>query len=390
MGLQVGEDNMTTFISAARLFDGMGGVLDEGCVVVRDGVIAAVEQGLPSSLPSGAEVIRFDRGCLLPGFVDAHNHLGLDDDEPTNDETQMAEPTEAILSRARRTARADLECGVTTLREQGEREYLDLLFRAAISSGEWVGPRLLTAGPWITPSHGHGSWPLSADIADGVEEVRRSVRRHIKAGVDGVKLMVSGGMSDSGRLGASYYTSSEIRTGVEEAHNLGRWVSIHCYGGPAVRIAVEAGVDTIEHCARITDSRDLELIAERGVHLVYTTGVLRKYASIQESYQLALQRALAAGVKMGLGQDTVHGQFSHDAEVLVEYGASPTQALIAMTSGSADACGLLESVGSLRVGKTADVVVVEGDPTKDVSCLKNILFVMKGGEAVVQSRPATV
>jgi imidazolonepropionase-like amidohydrolase len=381
---------MPDFLVAPYLFDGLGELVAEGCVVVEDGLIVGAGRIDRDTIPSGSNVIRFDNGCLLPGFVDAHNHLGLDDDEEGNDEAQMADPEETILQRASKTAPADVRSGVTTLREQGERDYLDMQFRKAIESGDYLGPRLLTAGPWITATHGHGAWPLGADIADGPDEVRRAVRRHLKAGVDVVKIMISGGIADSGQLGASYYTAAEVRVAVEEAHNLGVRVSAHCYGGPGARMAVEAGVDTLEHAARLTDPRDLDVIAKQGTYLVYTAGVIHDDARIQDSAALALQRALAAGVKIGLGADTAHGRFGYEAECAVEYGASSVQALAAMTSGSAGACGLLDTVGSLQVGKVADVVVVGGNPVDTISSVRDVQFVMKRGVVLLDRRPAMV
>lgn len=379
---------VTKFICAPVVFDGAGGVTKNGCVVVDGDRIVAIEQKLPSALPAGADVVKFETGFLMPGFVDAHNHLGLG--TGGSDEKQMADDPEVIIARAKQNAQLDLECGITTSRDLGERDYLDLRFKSEIESGNWKGPRLITSGPWITPSHGHGSWELGADIADGALEVTKSVRRHIKAGCDAVKLMVSGGLADRGKsggsLGTSYYTYEEIHAGVAEAHNCGLRVAMHCYGGPGVRIAVEAGVDTIEHAARLNSPAELDAIAERGVSIVYTAGTLHKYPQVRETSPAAQKAALAAGASIGFGADTVHGQFAYEAEVAVEYGMTPLQALTAMTSGSARACGWLDRVGTLEAGKFADIVVVDGDPLTDITALGKVISVFKGGQVAVNDR----
>ena len=375
---------MTKFICGHSMFDGLGNVLESGCIAVENGRILSVDQRRPDSLPTDADVLTFEAGFVMPGFVDAHNHLGLG--PGGSDEAQMADAEDRILERARTNAESDLACGVTTMRELGERDYLDLTFKKRIEEGTWVGPRLITSGPWITPTHGHGAWPLGADIADGPIEVMKAVRRHVKAGVDAVKLMISGGLADKGELGASYYTFDEIRAGVSEAHNLGLRVASHCYGGPGVRMAIEAGVDTLEHAARLTSAADLDLIAERGMSVVYTAGVLHKYPQVRETSPGALMAALAAGASIGFGADTAHGHFAYEAEVAVEYGASPMQALVAMTSGSARAAGVLDRAGTLEPGKFADVVVVEGDPVDDITSLARVQAVFKGGELAIDNR----
>jgi imidazolonepropionase-like amidohydrolase len=379
---------VTKFICAPVLFDGTGNVTSNACLVIDGERIVSVEQRLPSSLPAGAEVLSFETGFLMPGFIDAHNHLGLR--SPGSDEAQMADDLSVITERAKENARIDLECGITTMRELGERDYLDLTFKKEIESGNWAGPRLITSGPWITPTHGHGSWEFGADIADGPLEVTKAVRRHVKAGCDAVKLMVSGGLADRGKsggsLGTSYYTFDEIRAGVSEAHNLGLRVAIHCYGGPGVMMSVEAGVDTIEHAARITSPAELDTIAERGVSLVYTAGTLYKYPQVRETSPAAQKAALAAGASIGFGADTVHGKFAYEAEVAVGYGMTSKQALVAMTSGSARACGWLDRVGTLESGKLADITVVDGNPLDEILALGKILAVFKGGALVVNNR----
>jgi imidazolonepropionase-like amidohydrolase len=371
------------FVWATWVFDGLGGVTENGYVVIEDGAIVGVGQGSPESIPSDGKLRRFDSGFLMPGFIDAHNHLGLGEG-PGDDEQQMADPEDIILERARRHAEMDLRCGVTTMRELGERDYLDIRFREAIDRGDWVGPKLITSGPWITPSHGHGSYSRGgAEIADGVEGVRVAVRRHIKAGVAVVKLMVSGGIADSGQLGASYYTYPEIKTGVDEAHNLGLQVAVHCYGGPGIGLAVDAGVDTIEHAARTIDAHDLDRIAKAGIYIVYTAGTIYGDERVKTTAPLALQGALKAGVRIGFGGDCLHGNFAFEAECAVEYGASTVEALVAMTSGSAGAAGVLDRAGTLEAGKAADLVVVDGNPLENIARLRTVRCVMKDGRSVL-------
>jgi imidazolonepropionase-like amidohydrolase len=347
---------------------------------VDDGRIVNVEPTTPDPLPSNGRLIHFENGFVMPGFVDAHNHLELG---KGNDEFMMAQSMSEIIARSRASAKADLMCGVTTMRTLGERDYVDVQLGKEIQAGAIPGPRLITGGPWITATHGHGSYALGADIADGPHEVRVAVRRHIKAGTAWVKLMVSGGIADSGDLSASYYSADEIRAGVEEAHNHHVGVAVHCYGGPGALMSVEAGVDTIEHATRITDPKLFELMADKGVSVVYTTGIVYGDPRLKDTTPASIQAALASGVNVALGADCNHGRFGFEAECAVEYGASPHQALMAMTFGAARACGIADQVGSLEPGKRADVVVVDGSPVDDIRRLGNLLFIMKDGAIVL-------
>lgn len=370
------------FITGAWLFDGRSQGRRGGCLVVDGGRIVSVDDSAPDPLPSGSRHVHFENGFVMPGFVDAHNHLELG---KGNDELMMAQSMEEITNRSVANAKADLMCGVTTMRILGEREYLDVKLRKEIDGGAIPGPHLVTGGPWITPTHGHGSYALGADIADGPHEVRVAVRRHIKAGTAWVKLMVSGGIADSGDLSASYYSAEEIRAGVEEAHNHGIGVAVHCYGGPGTLMSIEAGVDTIEHATRITDPRLFDLMAENDVSVVFTTGIVYGDPRLKESTPASIQAALASGVNVAIGADCNHGRFGFEAECAVEYGASPHQALVAMTHGSARACQVANQVGTLEPGKRADVLVVDGNPIDDIRRLSKVLFVMKGGAAILET-----
>jgi imidazolonepropionase-like amidohydrolase len=370
------------FITGAWLFDGRSQARHGGCLVVDDGRIVSVDDSVPDPLPSGSRHAHFENGFVMPGFVDAHNHLELG---KGNDELMMAQSLQEIINRSRVNAKADLLCGVTTMRTLGEREYVDVKLGKEIEGGLMPGPRLITGGPWITPSHGHGSYALGADIADGPHEVRVAVRRHIKAGTAWVKLMVSGGIADSGNLSASYYSAEEIRAGVEEAHNHGVGVAVHCYGGPGALMSIEAGVDTIEHGTRITDPRLFDLMAENNVSIVFTTGIVYGDPRLKESTPAAVQAALASGANVAIGADCNHGRFGFEAECAVEYGATAHQALVAMTHGAARACRVADEVGTLEPGKRADVLVVDGNPIDDIRRLRDVLLVMKAGAIVLEA-----
>jgi imidazolonepropionase-like amidohydrolase len=372
------------FVSGRWLFDGAGGVRDGGCVVVDGDRIVAVEDHLPSDVPPDAVVINVENGFLMPGFVDAHNHLGLGRGK---DEWLMAQSIDEITARARKNAEDAIKCGVTTMRELGERDYLDFRFRKEIADGLYKGPRLLTAGPWITATHGHGAWKLGADIADGPWEVIKAVRAHIHARVDWVKLMVSGGIADSGDLSASFYSREELAAGVNEAHNYGVPVSVHLYGGLGARMCAEVGVDTIEHASRITDPSVLELFAKKGISVVYTDGTVHGDARIRDTIPISVKNALAAGVNVALGADTLHGRFPFEAECAIEHGASAMQALIMMTSAAAKACAFDQEVGTLQPGKRADMVIANGNPLENMKALYDLALVMKDGVTVAGSHP---
>jgi imidazolonepropionase-like amidohydrolase len=279
--------------------------------------------------------------------------------------------------------------GVTTIRDMGGPDGIDLALRDAVASGLIVGPRMRVSCRCVCMTGGHG-WRAGRE-ADGPEEVRRAAREQLKAGADQFKIMASGGVMTPGvDPGAAQYTEEEMSAGIEEAHKAGRMAATHAQGKQAILNAVRAGIDTIEHGFYV-DEEVAALMVEKNVYFVPTLAAVhnivangvkggvpayavKKAEKIHALHRDNLIKAKAAGVVIGMGTDAgtpfnAHGKNLQELELLVKAGFSPTEALIAATKTAAEVIGMKDDLGMLEAGRLADLVVCIGDPTKDVSLL---------------------
>ncbi|MBI4184133.1 MAG: amidohydrolase family protein [Proteobacteria bacterium] len=377
----------------ALLFDGAGEGAREGWGVVVEGErIAGVGPARSLAAPAGAERIELPGHTLIPGLIDLHNYLSVDPDQAN----PLAQIYGADMARrawvAARNLRKDLRSGVTTLRVMGEGQGFDFAVRDAVAAGLVAGPNLVPTGHPITPTHGHQA---PREGYDGVEGVRRGVRQNLKAGAEWIKLVLTGGVNAVG-LGPRdcAYSRDEIAVAVEEAARMRRKVAAAAHGGPAVALAMEAGVAMIEHGA-LFGREEVEAMVRHGGALVLTPsrffhpgGIERSAAgapAILASLERARERmrafvpeALRAGLKIVLGTDNMHGYLPDDVRYLAELGASPATALRAATGLAAEALGR-EDIGRIAAGCRADLVAVKGNPLADVSALREVGLVMKGG-----------
>jgi len=381
---------MNGLILTRQLIDGTGrGPVADAALLVKAGRIAAV--GPTVELASAQEPILFDLRHLtvLPGLIDSHDHLTFDLGDI---EVQCRQPDAWLIIVALRNARRLLRAGITTLRDLGEKNNLGALVRRAIEAGEAVGPRLVLAGQPITKTGGH-FWFMGRE-ADGADEVRKAVREQIKAGADLIKIMVTGGISTrGGGPSAAGLSDAEIHMAVGEAHAAGLKIAAHAYGGSAATCAIEAGVDSIEHGAYLTD-RDLERMAAQGTYLVPTTGVIQAIAEApsgslpdwmvvrgQEAvsrHMRVLKTARALGVPVAAGTDDRHGQLVDELHTMRAAGYTSLEAIGAATRAGAELAGA-HTVGTLEPGKWADLIGVSGDPLADLAALEQVAFVAKGG-----------
>jgi imidazolonepropionase-like amidohydrolase len=311
-----------------------------------------------------------------------------------------------------------LATGYTTVRDAAG---LDAGFKVAMDEGLIVGPRLQLALSIISPIGGIGdrispsghaccvppSPNVPPSVANGVQEVRNVVRTMVRAGADVIKCATTGGASSREGHGPKdvAFNRDEIEVLVEEAHTLGRRVMCHALGGPGLRLAIEAGVDSIEHgCYLNEDPELIDMMAAQGTFFVPTLTVYafhreRSAPHIQERGRLlhshhieSVQRALQAGVKIVAGTDAgghEHGINAQELQYLVEAGLTPMQALQAGTGWAADCLGMAADIGTLAPGKLADLVVVDGDPLRDITQLQDlqrIALVFKGGKRCVDRR----
>ena len=397
-------------IRAGHLLDvKTGRMLADQAIVVEAGKIVSV--GAASSIPAqGATVIDLSQKTVLPGLIDAHTHLTGDPRNSGYQSLGVSVPREALTGA--KNARVTLLAGFTTVRNVGAGGYTDVALRDAINAGDVPGPRMLVSGPALGITGGHCDNNLlpfeyhatDDGVADGIAAVQQKVRQNIKYGADLIKVCATGGvMSRGDDPQASQYTLEEMKAIVADAHRLGRKVAAHAHGAQGILWASEAGVDSIEHGSYIDDAA-IAVMKKNGTYLVPTLmagqwlmdnaaqmqkpeWVIAKTKSVMSVARQNVQHAFASGVKVAFGTDAAvypHGLNAREFALMVKLGMSPVAAIQAATVNAADLLGWSESVGSIEPGKWADIIAVDGDPTKDVTTLEHVHFVMKGGEVVKQ------
>ena len=378
---------MTLTIRCGSLIDGNG---DTPRAKIALAIAGEQILSVGSATPGAAVDHDWSELTVLPGLIDSHDHLLLD---PGDEVAQFNEGDESTLARGRSNAKHLLRAGITTLRDCGGWHHLDLAMRREIEDGTTLGPRTLASGVPLTIPGGHLSiWGGGVETFDAM---RRAVRRQAAAGVDFIKIFVTGGLyaDDRERLKPAF-SPDALRVIIDEAHALGRQVIAHCHGGPGTLAAVEAGVDLIEHgiyCHR----EDFDAMAERGVPLVVTFNVFDKLAEDQtlaadlrlkfrnaiDAYRGTLMVAREAGVIVGIGSDTVHADLVSEMRALRAAGFSGMEALQAATANGANCCGLSD-VGTIEPGRRADLIAVRGDPSRNPAVLSDVLHVIRGGRLI--------
>jgi imidazolonepropionase-like amidohydrolase len=375
-------------VKCGMLLDGTGRAPRHGAVVrVEDGRIAAVDGEQPAG---GESVVDWSAHAVLPGLIDAHDHLTLD---LGDEEAQSRLPeTWTVLQGAGNAARI-LAAGITTMRDCGARLGLDVQLKRAIEAGVIRGPRVLVAGVPLTVTGGQ-CWFLGGE-ADSPGEIRRLIRQQVKAGADWIKVFVTGGVATRGsNMLRAQFSAEDLRVIVEETHEVDRRVVAHCHGGPGTRSAIEAGVDTLEHGVYLTRA-ELEGLAQRRIPLVITYGVYergmqspavppffrQRCGEVMERYLQTIALARELGVRIAVGTDTVHCDLVAELRALRKAGYSAAEAVRAATGWGAEALQL-PSIGTIEAGRSADLIAVEGDPSEDVEAIGRVRGVMRGGDLV--------
>jgi imidazolonepropionase-like amidohydrolase len=345
---------------------------------------------------------------LLPGLIDCHVHIFAD--AGPEGRINAEEPPGLALLRAAYHARCTLEAGITTIRDLGGQAHMEFALRQAIAGGYCSGPRLVLAGKLLSmTSAGAEAFRGMYREADGADEVRKAAREQLKAGAEVIKVMATGAVMTPGEEpGASQYTLEEMRAAAEEAHKVGRRMAAHAHGAAGILTAVRAGADTIEHGSLLCDSPEaILLMAERGIFLVPTlaTSAMKYHGSdipafmfekerrLGDAPQRSVQAALAAGIPIAMGTDAGvpfvrHGENAIELALMVEAGLTAMQSIVAATSNAASALGLQDEIGTIEVGKRADLLVVDGDPLADIALLtkkERIRMVMQSGRVVVDN-----
>lgn len=417
VGQAPGQPPASIVLKAARVFTSTSErPLVPGMVVVEGDHIKQVGQNL--AVPPGAQVIDLGDATLLPGFIDAHVHLSMEgSDDWYRDFYQNALrfPAEQALYAAK-YARVTLEAGFTTVRDVGSHDYVALGLRNAINAGIAAGPRMQIANYGIGSTGGHADEaPYPPDrikpagtlqgVCNGPAQCREAVRFQIKFGADVIKCMPSGGvLSLSDPVDVPELTREEMDAIVSEAHAWHRKVAAHCHGDEAAKIAIAAGVDSIEHGSFLKDDT-LRLMKEKGVYLVPTLfagfwvgekadhfppAIAVKARAAAAQMQSMFQRAMKIGVKVAFGTDSAvepHGLDAREFALMVKNGMTPAQALISATASGADLLGLADKIGTLEPGKLADLVAVPGDPLQDIRQTEKVSFVMQSGKVFKNQIP---
>ena len=409
----------TVVLKAAQIIDGTGAPpIKDGAIMIVDDKISVVGPLAAMSFPAGTPVIDLGDATLMPGFIDAHTHIVgrvLGDPDGQYAAVRDYQSFGAILAVG--NAERTLMAGFTTIRNVGASNFDDIALRKAINEGWVSGPRMMAAAHSIGITGGHcddnayrpglSDGDYKTGIADGPEQVRAAVRYQVKYGADVIKTCATGGvLSEGDAVGATQYTYEELKAMVDEAHKLERKVAAHAHGTEGIKIAVRAGVSSIEH-GSFLDVEGARMMAERGTFMVPTlmageqveklakNGVIKGFRAEKALAAAAAMRnglkiAVANRVLIALGTDAgviPHGTNAREFILMVEWGGMrPMDAIIAGTLNGAKLLGWDKTIGSLAPGKLADIVAVSGDPLKDIHRLESVVFVMKNGAIYKQAK----
>ena len=391
-------------IRAGHVIDTVAGrVRGAQVIIVRAGLIADVGPDVP--VPAGARILDLSAYTVLPGLMDAHTHLTIDQ----RNQDPLAELEHTAAERALGSipnARAVLLAGFTTVRDLGSyRALVDVALRDAINRGDVIGPRMYVAGAYVTIAGGAGAvtgfspdltlpWDLRYGAANSPSEVRERVRMLAGQRVDVIKMFATGAvLTHNSNPAGREATPEELAAGADEARNFGLRLAVHAHGAEGIKAAIRAGAASIEH-GTLMDDEGRALMRQHGTYLVptleirdcvgqnYPAEFVNKAQQIMTAQLANFRKAVEAGVKIGFGTDIGVCRFGTNAReftLMVENGMTPMQAIQAATTADADLLGVSSKLGSITRGKLADIIAVRGDPLQDVRLLEDVRFVMKEG-----------
>jgi imidazolonepropionase-like amidohydrolase len=412
---QTSSTASVSYIRAGHLFDPASGrYIDNATLVVANQRIQSVETG-GFNPPAGAQVLDLSAEYVLPGLIDCHTHLGARADRYEEIDRFKDSPFDSAIAGVV-NARKTLEAGFTTVRDVGSLPFLAVDLRKNIDSGFIPGPRIVASGPGISITGGHGDlnnyapevtktlFPSKNDfkIADGPEEVRRTVREQVKYGVDVIKILASGGVLSKGdQPGAPQYSLEELKVAADTAHQAGRKIAAHAHGAQSIKWAIEAGIDSIEHASLVDDEGiamakahgtyfvmdiyDDDYILQEGPKIGLPQENLIKERAVGQTQRDNFRKAHAAGVKMAFGTDAgvyPHGDNARQFHYMVMYGMTPAEAIKAATTSAADLLGRSSDLGSLTPGHFADLIALTADPLARIELLEHPDVVVKGGALI--------
>ncbi len=410
-----GAAGPVTIIHAGRLLAEPGRQpLGPSTITVSSGRITAITPGHQPP-PPGARLVDLSRAFVLPGLIDSHVHLNSDAGGEAGLVERMTDSPGRAALRAQWNGMKTLRAGFTTVRNLGDGTGATLALRDAIEAGWVMGPRIIDAGRSISVTSGHMDATLSLaeglhgaidqdNLCNGADQCREAVRRQVRRDVDVIKIATTGGVNS--RIGAGLgqqMFADEARAVVETAHLHGKKVAVHAHGADGIRVALEAGADSIEHGTMIDDATLALWRRSRAFYVptlstvngyrerlaanpnAYPPDVLEKVMWRLEVTGRALERAVPAGIRIAFGTDagvSKHGRNADEFELMVRHGMTPAQAIVAATTNAAELLGIEKEAGAIRPGLSADIIAVEGDPLSDVTALKRMAFVMARGRVV--------
>ena len=402
-----GAPEAVTAIEAGKVIDVENGkVLEKQIILLRGKKIEAI--GSDVKIPAGAKILNLSAKTVLPGLIDCHSHLA-DGDQAQNADpfNQLRRTASQIALESVPNARVTLESGITTVRDAGVYRALnDVALRDAINKGYIIGPRMFVAGAYITITGGAGAmtgqapdiklpWDLHYGEANSPWEVRQKVRQLAHDGANHIKLLSTGAvLTHDSNPNSLEFTPEELQAAVSEAKNFGLRVMVHAHATEGIKNAIRAGAASVEH-AELVDDEAIALAKEHGTYFdmdIYDEeciqgekrpdDFLEHDRGLAQMQRINFGKAVRAGVKMAFGTDSGVCPYKDSVKqfaFMVKYGMTPMQAIQAATINAADLIGRADQFGSLRAGKFADIVAVDGDPIADIRQLEHVTFVMKEG-----------
>ena len=403
----------STIIYSSAYIDVINGkVINNSSIVIENNIITSINSGY-INIPKTDTLIDLRGKTLMPGFMDMHVHFGGEYQSKAKRPIKVERETEAILATAH--ALTTLKAGFTTVRQVGDSGLVAISLRDAINSGHVKGPRIFTSGKSIATTGGHADptngrssdeyeYPVAEDgVINGPYDAYTAVRQRYKDGADGIKLTVTGGVLSVAKSGDNpQFTFEEVDAVVKAAKDYGMWVAVHAHGAQGMKRAVLAGVDSVEHGTFMTDEV-MDLMIERGTYYVPTISagefvaekskidnyfpeiVRPKAASVGPQIGATFGKAYNKGVKIAFGTDAgvqPHGTNWMEFVYMVQYGMPNIEAIQSSTIETARFLHIDDKLGSIEVGKIADLVAVNGNPIMDIKVMEFVEFVMKDGEVI--------
>jgi len=389
-----------------------GKIITNKSITVDKGKIESIDTGF-IEITSNDKLIDLRGYTLMPGLMDMHVHFGQEYRSKSERPVKIERETSAIL--ANKHALTTLKSGFTTVRQVGDSGLIAISLRNLINSGEVVGPRIFTSGKSIATTGGHADptngkdsdsyeYPVAEDgVINGPYDAYTAVRQRYKDGADGIKLTVTGGVLSVAKSGDNpQFTEEEVIAVVNAAKDYGMWVAVHAHGSEGMKRAVIAGVNSVEHGTFMTEEV-MDLMVNKGTYYVPTISagefvaekakidnyfpeiVRPKAASVGPQIGNTFNKAYRRGVKIAFGTDAgvqPHGTNWKEFVYMVKFGMPPMETIQSATINTAKLLKIDSILGSIEVGKMADIIAIDGNPIEDINTMENVVFVMKEGELI--------